>query len=50
MAKVFRSIHFDRLAIAFAFTLLMADTVPHPSLGPGLIESEIQQIQQALRP
>jgi hypothetical protein len=48
MAKLLRSIHVNRLIIAVAFTVLVADTVPHPSLGPGLIESEIGQLQQVL--
>jgi hypothetical protein len=50
MAQILRSIQFNRLAIAVAFTLLVADTVPHPSLGPGLIASELQQLQPALNP
>ncbi|WP_017299719.1 hypothetical protein [Nodosilinea nodulosa] len=49
MAQLLRSVRINRLVIAVIFTVLVADTAPHPSLGPGLIQTEISQLQQALR-
>ncbi|MEM7797536.1 MAG: hypothetical protein AAF579_24140 [Cyanobacteria bacterium P01_C01_bin.118] len=36
---------FERLAIAFIFTFIVADLYPHPSLSPGLIMSTVSYIQ-----
>ena len=44
MLQILRPYHlaFERLAIAFIFTFIVADLYPHPSLSPGLIMSYIQ--------
>ncbi|MGF1570587.1 MAG: hypothetical protein ACFCVD_21350 [Nodosilinea sp.] len=39
MATVIRSIRFNRLALALVVTFFVADTFPHPALGPGLLET-----------
>lgn len=36
---------FERIAIAFIFTFIVADLYPHPSLSPGLIMSTVSYIQ-----
>ena len=49
MLQVLRPYHlaFERLAIAFIFTFIVADLYPHPSLSPGLIMSTVSHIQAA---
>ena len=47
MLQVLRPYHlaFERLAIAFIFTFIVADLYPHPSLSPGLIMSTVSYFQ-----
>ncbi|WP_152532252.1 hypothetical protein [Leptolyngbya sp. Heron Island J] len=47
MLHVLRPYHlvFERLAIAFLFTFIIADLYPHPSLSPGLIMSTVSYLQ-----
>ncbi len=37
--RLLKAIKLSRLVLAVAITLLMADTVPHPSLSNGLLEN-----------
>jgi hypothetical protein len=39
MSKTLTAIRIDRVLLALAITFLVVDTYPHPSLGPGLVES-----------
>jgi hypothetical protein len=41
MGQTLAAIRIDRLLLALAITFLVVDTYPHPSLGPGLVESLI---------
>lgn len=47
MLQVLRpyNVAFERLAISFIFTFIVADLYPHPSLSPGLIMSTVSYIQ-----
>lgn len=47
MLHVLRPYHlaFERLAIAFLLTFIVADLYPHPSLAPGLIMSAVSYLQ-----
>lgn len=47
MLSSLRSIQSNRLVLALMLTFLLADTYPHPSLGPGLVETLIAQARQA---
>lgn len=42
------SIHLNRIILALLLTFLVADTYPHPELGPGLVASTLHQVQQIL--
>ncbi len=37
--RLLKAIKLSHLVLAVAITLLMADTVPHPSLSDGLLEN-----------
>jgi hypothetical protein len=41
--QIAREIKVNRLLWAIGLTVLMADTVPHPSLSPGVVESAISR-------
>jgi len=41
--QIAREIKLNRLLWAVGLTILMADTVPHPSLSPGVVESVISR-------
>ena len=47
MLQVLRPYHlaFERLAIAFIFTFIVADLYPSPSLSPGVIMSTMSYVQ-----
>ena len=47
MLHVLRPYHlaFERLAIAFIFTFIVADLYPSPSLSPGVIMSTVTYFQ-----
>lgn len=46
--QVLKEIKIGRLVLAFVVTLLIADSVPHPSLSSGLIESSWTYLSQNL--
>lgn len=37
--SVYRNFKWNRLAIVLLATLIIADTAPHPELGPGLLQT-----------
>jgi hypothetical protein len=46
MGNPLTSIRISRVLLLLFIVFLSVDTVPHPSLGPGLIEGFIQQEQE----
>ena len=48
--QVWKEIKIGRLLLAMTVTLLIADTIPHPNLSPGLLEGSLQRVQQSLQP
>lgn len=46
----FLEIRFPLIAIAFVIVGLVADMLPHPALGPGLIQSVISRTSEAMHP
>jgi hypothetical protein len=42
--NIAREIKINRLLLAILFILLLADTVPHPNLAPGLLQSLASQV------
>jgi hypothetical protein len=42
-----REIKWTRLGLAIFATVLVADTIPHPNLSPGLLKSSLAWMQQA---
>ncbi|MEO0491549.1 MAG: hypothetical protein AAF215_22085 [Cyanobacteria bacterium P01_A01_bin.123] len=43
--QILKEIKLSRLVLAVVITLLIADTVPHPSLSDGLLEDSLGLIQ-----
>ena len=43
-----RAIKVGRLLLAVVVTMIVADTVPHPNLSPGLLESSVTQLRLRL--
>ncbi|MEM8809006.1 MAG: hypothetical protein AAGF01_23550 [Cyanobacteria bacterium P01_G01_bin.38] len=49
--QILKEIKLSRLVLAIAITLLIADTVPHPSLSDGLLENSwnlMTRVQQLM--
>ena len=46
--QIIQEIKIERLVWALGITLLIADTVPHPHLSPGLVEHGLRRVQAEL--
>jgi hypothetical protein len=46
--QIIQDIKIERLVLALGVTLLVADTVPHPHLSPGLVEHGLRRVQAGL--
>jgi hypothetical protein len=46
--QIIKGIKIERLLLALGITLLIADTVPHPHLSPGLVEHALHRVQAGL--
>jgi hypothetical protein len=46
--QIVKEIRVGRLLLALGITLLIADTIPHPSLSAGLLESSLYRVQAEL--
>ncbi|HEY9886942.1 MAG TPA: hypothetical protein V6D02_00975 [Candidatus Obscuribacterales bacterium] len=42
--RIFQEIKVSRLVLAVAVTLLVADTIPHPNLAAGVVESSLSRV------
>lgn len=47
LKEMLHDIKLGRLLLAIALTVLFADTMPHPRLSAGLLESSVVQAQKA---
>lgn len=43
--SVYRDFKWNRLAFVLLATLILADTAPHPQLGPGLLQTLAAKVQ-----
>lgn len=48
--QAFPEIKWQRLALAVMITFLLADSIPHPNLGPGLTSLGLEQLHHVLNP
>ena len=46
--QVIKEIRIGRLLLALGITLLIADTIPHPNLSAGLVESSLNILQSEM--
>lgn len=48
--QILKEVRIGRLVFAVFVTLLIADTVPHPGLSAGLVESSLNRMQAEFAP
>lgn len=46
--SIYRNFKWNRLAFVLLATLILADTAPHPQLGPGLLQTLAVRAQSSL--
>ncbi|MBD1875438.1 hypothetical protein H6F75_18300 [Nodosilinea sp. FACHB-131] len=46
--RLYRDFKWNRLAFVLLATLILADMVPHPQLGPGLLQTFAARVQSSL--
>ncbi len=45
-----REVKLERLGLAIASVVLVADTLPHPCLAPGLVATSVHQVTHPVMP